>query len=76
MTLIETTPYVETGTPQLCSILAIVNAGSPRRRAGFSGVAVNALSKERAATFALIVLETLHCSLELTQFTMSGLCRL
>jgi hypothetical protein len=35
-------------TPQLCSLFAIVNVGLPVLGGGFSGVAVNALSKERA----------------------------
>jgi hypothetical protein len=39
-------------TPRLCSILAIVNVGSPVRGAGFSGVAVNALRKDRASNLS------------------------
>jgi len=38
-------------TPQLCSLFAIVNVDLPVRGCSFSGVAVNALSKERASTF-------------------------
>src|SRR6478736_2005276 len=51
ITPLETTPRVETGTPPSCSILAIVNVSLRVRGAGFSGVAVNALSKVRAPTF-------------------------
>ena len=71
ITRLETTPVETAPTPQLCSILAIVNGASPMCDAGFSGGAVNALSKNRAATFCAE--HSAADTREPAQFTMSCL---